>query len=339
MKTAAPIFGFQASGVVTCARLACIAFLVGTLAASPVFGALPELPADARKGLARLYDGETDRAIAHFRRLQQREPEHPLGYLLEANALWWRIYCEACEFRWNLVDAWKRAPQNDDRVYFALADRAIALAEARLGESHTAEMHLYAGMGYALKARLYGLADERRATVRAGVRAREHFLKARALDPSLADADTGLGLYNYYVDTLSPLVRMIRFFLRIPSGDKAEGVRQLERAMGEGEITAVEARFYLAKNLRNYDEQYARAIEVLMPLVVRHPRNPLFHLILGDLHRKLGHWREAAESFRAVIELAENDTTACSSRLASLARTTLDTLPGEAGEPAAPAPR
>jgi tetratricopeptide (TPR) repeat protein len=334
MNTAATIFKSRASGFVIRTRLACYALLVCTLAAPAVYATPLELPADAREGLARLYDGDTDRAIAHFRRLQHRDPENPLGYLLEANALWWRIYCEACEFRWNLMDAWKRAPQEEDRVYFALADRAIALAEARLGGSDAAEMHLYAGMGYALQARLYGLADERRATVRAGVRAREHFVKARMLDPALADADTGLGLYNYYVDILSPLVRMIRFFLRIPGGNKAEGIRQLERAMGEGALTAVEARFYLAKNLRNYDEQYVRAIEVLAPLVARHPRNPLFHLLLGDLHRKLGHWREAAGSFHTVIELAGDETSACSSRLETLARAALGGLPDGAGGPA-----
>lgn len=339
MKTAAPVFGYQASGVAIGARMVWIALLVGTLAAPAVFAAPLELPADAREGLARLYDGETGRAIAHFRRLQHREPENPLGYLLEANALWWRIYCEACEFRWNLMDAWKRTPQEEDRVYFALADRAIALAEARLGESDAAEMHLYAGMGHALKARLYGLADDRRATVRAGVRAREHFLKARELDPALADADTGLGLYNYYVDTLSPLVRMIRFFLRIPGGNKAEGIRQLERAMKEGELTAVEARFYLAKNLRNYDEQYARAIEILAPLVALHPRNPLFHLLLGDLHRKLGHWREAEESFRTVIEQTGDDTSACPSRLHSLAQVALQALPAKPDQASGAPPR
>lgn len=336
MKRTVMFFGVRIPSSAICVRWICSALLVSAMAAPPVFARPLELPADAREGLAQLYDGETDRAIAYFRRLQHRDPENPLGYLLEANALWWRIYCEACEFRWNLVDAWKRAPEAEDRVYFALADRAIALAEGRLGESASAEMHLYAGMGWALKARLHGLADERRATVRAGVRAREHFLRARALDPSLADADTGLGLYNYYVDTLSPLVRMIRFFLRIPGGNKAEGIRQLERAVNEGELTAVEARFYLAKNLRNYDEQYVRAIEVLTPLLASHPRNPLFHLILGDMHRKLGRWREAEERFRTVIELAGNETSACSSRLKSLAQAALAALPDEAG---AAAPR
>ena len=71
-----------------------------------------------------------------------------------------------------------------------------------------------------------------------GVRAREHLLKALQLDPSLADAYTGVGLYNYYVDTLSALAKMLRFFMGIPGGSKRDGVRQLEKAMTEGEITS-----------------------------------------------------------------------------------------------------
>lgn len=295
--------------------------------AAPLRGASLDLPDDARAGLERLYDGEIDRAIAHFRRLQYREPENPLGYLLEANALWWRIYCESCEFRWNLIDAWQRTPSDEDRVYFSLADRAIALAETALRNQESAPTRLYAGMGWALKARLYGLHDDRRATARSGVRAREHFLRAAQLDPSLADADTGLGLYNYYVDTLSPLVRVIRFFLRIPGGNKAEGMRQLERAMAEGQLTAVEARFYLAKNLRNYDEQYARAIEVLAPLLERFPRNPIFHILLGDLQRKLGRGEEARRSFRRVQELVADGDSACHRRLGELAQAALPALP------------
>ena len=63
-------------------------------------------------------------------------------------------------------------------------------------------------MGDALAARLYGLRGEARSTARFGVRAREDLLRAIALDPSLADADFGLGLYNYYADTLSAAARV-----------------------------------------------------------------------------------------------------------------------------------
>jgi tetratricopeptide (TPR) repeat protein len=291
-----------------------------------------ELPADAVTGMQHLYSGQFDRSIAFFRRLQIHEPENPLGYLLEVNALWWKTYCETCEFQWGTVDAWQRSPQPEDKIYFALADRAIELTEMQLRKSQTAELHLYAGMGWALRARMLGLHGERLATARAGVRAREHFLRALALDPQLADALTGLGLYNYFVDTLSPIVKALRFFLGIPGGNKQEGIHQLETAAASGKLTAVEARFYLAKNLRNYDQQYPRAIEVMEPLVQMYPQNVLFRLFLGDLYAHAGHNHEAREQLQRAQQLAsqrKDSHPACAQRIASLAEILLAHLPRE----------
>src|SRR5260370_14644893 len=126
--------------------------------------------------------------------------------------------------------------------------KAETLAEAALAKHESAEMHLYAGMAGGLAARMYGLRAENRAGARVGVRAREHFLRALALDPSLADADTGLGLYNYYVDTLSAIARVLRFFMGIPGGSKEYGIRQYQQAFDHGQLTTALARYYLTLN-------------------------------------------------------------------------------------------
>lgn len=294
-----------------------------------LFAALParaagklNLPPAAVEGLEKLYDGDPGAAIENFRGLQQQEPESPLGYLLETEARWWEIYCFSAEFKWGMTDAWRREKRPEDAAYFAVADKAISLAEARLRQSDTAGTRLYAGMAYALKARLLGLRDERRATARAGVRAREHLLRAAALDPGLADAYLGLGLYNYYVDTLSAIAKVLRFFMGIPGGDRREGIRQLERAIAGGEISGAEARFTLAKNLRNYDRDYERAARVLEPLVARYPRNPLFQLLLGDLNAKLGRREKAAAHYRAAAAISLRDPQ-CGQRIGQLAQQSL----------------
>ena len=274
-----------------------------------------------------LYNGDAAGATEIARQIQKGQPEHPIGYLLEANARWWQIFCEACEMKWNTIDAWKREKLHADDEYFALTDRAIALAEARLQKGKDAEMYLYAGMGLALKARLLALRDEKRATARAGVRAREYLLNATQIDPSLADAKTGLGLYNYYVDTLSALARVMRFFMGIPGGSKKDGIAQLEDAMRNGRLTQAEARFYLAKNLRNYEYEYARAIRLMEPLVQKYPRNPLFHLMLGDLHAKLGHTAEATAGYLMAIQVVQGQTTACAIHTRQLANAALVALP------------
>jgi hypothetical protein len=282
-------------------------------------------PREATEGLQLLYGGDPHSAIERFRSLQKQEPDHPVGYLLEDDARWWQILCESAEYKWGMVDAWHREKLSQDAVFLKLADKVVALSEARLKAQETAEMHFYAGMGYAFRVRLFALRDERRATARAGVKAREHFLRSIALDPNLADSYAGLGLYNYYVDTLSAMAKVLRFFMGIPGGDKRVGLKQLERAMHEGELTRVEARFYLAKNLRNYDHDYQHSAEVLEPLVAEYPQNPFFLLLRGDLNAKLNRKEKAAASYRqaAAIMLSSPE---CQKRIRQLAAAALAAL-------------
>ena len=287
------------------------------------------LPTEAREGLRFVYNGEPDAAIPLFRKLQADQPDNPLGYLLEGEAQWWKIYCAALEMRYGFIGAWKRPKQREDAAYFALADKTIALAEAQLKVKATPEMHFYAGMGQALKARLNALREERMAIARAGVRGREQMLRAIAMDANFDDAYLGIGLYNYYVDTLSAIARLLRFFMGIPGGDKKDGIRQLERAIAAKGMSEVEARFYLAVNLRDHDRQYARAAELLEPLVAEYPQNPLFRLQLGNMYAKLGRNEQAAAHYRAAERLAVNGKiadAACAKRVREVAGAALAAL-------------
>jgi tetratricopeptide (TPR) repeat protein len=299
--------------------------LVLCAVASPARAETLSLPPDALAILDKIYAGDTDAAIEEARQLQQEQPDHPIGYLLEAEATWWKIWCSSAEFKYGMTYARHRPKRDADQRYLNLAARASSLAEAKIKQQDTAEMQLYAGMGDALAARLYGLRWENRNTARAGVRAREHFIRALALDAALADADFGLGLYNYYVDTLSTLARMFRFIMGIPGGSKQEGVRQLQHAIADGVLTPAVARFYLAINLHNYDQRYAQALAVIGPLVEKYPANPLFQLARGDLFAKLGRNQQALESYRAAAALPVRDAE-CRAHIQELVRASLAAL-------------
>jgi tetratricopeptide (TPR) repeat protein len=275
--------------------------------------------------LDKIYSFDLDGAVEAAKRMQQERPDHPLGYLLETEALWWRIWCTSAEFKFGMTDARRRAKLPEDRHYFDLAAKALSLAEAEIKERESAEMHFYAGMADASLARLYGLRGENRNAARAGVRGREHFMHAKALDPDLADADLGLGLYNYYVDTLSSMAKVLRFFMGIPGGSKQEGVRLLERAIAQGVLTSNVARFYLALNLHRYDQQYQKALNILGPLVEKYPSNPFFQLARGDLCAKLGRKRQALESYHAAAALPVQNAE-CKARVQQLARASVAAL-------------
>jgi hypothetical protein len=292
-----------------------------------------DIPPDAKQAIRLAYSGKPEEALALAHKLETERPEHPLGYLIEADLLWWNIYCKRSERKYNTIDAWgrPRPADADDNAELALSDKVARLAEAGIAKSDTAEMELYAGLGYASRARLLALRFEKMPVARAGVEARKHLLRCLELDPEMADANLGLGLYNYYVDTLSAMAKILRFFMGIPGGDKRVGLRQLEIASTKGEITQEEARFNLAKNLRNYDFDYARALAAASPLTDEFPENPVFLLVVGDLHAKLGHFDEAAMRFRAAAAAPMEDA-ACERRVQQLARESLDALAAQRGD-------
>ena len=304
-----------------CTMLCAVALPAACFAPEARAEKLP-LPPGTSAALDKIYSFDTDGAIADAQHLQKEQPDHPLGYLLEAEALWWKIFCTSAEFKFGMTDARHRPKLASDQHYQELAAKASSIALAELKHHETAEMQFYAGMGDAFSARFFGLRGENRAAARAGVHAREHFLRAIQLDPELVDAEFGLGLYNYYADTLTGIVKLLSFFMGIPGGNKQEGIRQLEHDISQGVLTPAAARFYLALDLHRYDQKYEKALAVIGPLVEKYPSNPLFQLARGDLYAKLGRKEQALACYRAAAALPVQDS-ACRARIQELVRASL----------------
>src|SRR6202167_214409 len=288
----------------------CFASIAAMLAAAPARAGDIKLPPEAIQAMDKMYSGDPDGAIAILRNLEQSQPENPLPVLLEGEARWWKIYCANLEVRYGMIDAWKRGKKPEDEAFLPLAHKLIELAHAQIAKSDAADMHFYAGMGFALKVRLEVLRGEHRAVARAGVAARSEFLRALELDPQMPDATAGLGLYNYYVDSLSTSVKILRFFMGIPGGSRTEGIRQMQIGIDRGVVTPVEMRFHLARNLRTFDYQYERAIVVAQPLVERYSGNPVFQLLVGNLNAEMGRPVKTAEHFQAALKISSQPATA-----------------------------
>lgn len=307
-----------AAAVMACVALSCV----------PARGGGLTIPPEAQQVLNKIYEGDTGAAIPLARAIEQAQPEHPLGFALEGEALWWDRYCGALELKYGIIDAWKRSKDRGDESYFKLTDHVVHLAQAQLAKADTAEMHVYAGMGWALKARLYGLRGENRNVAHAGVNARAEMLRALELDPQMADATGGLGLYNYYVATLPGIVKFIRFFMGIPGGDKEAGLRQMRIGIKDGVLLRVDVRFIFAKSLRLYDQKYDEALGIALPLVEQYPKNAIFQLLVGNLNAELGHNEKAAEYFHAAQKIVATPAgnSGCAARVSDLGDAVLNSL-------------
>ena len=263
----------------------------------------------ARHGMQLLMNGDFDEAILVFRQVEQADPESPLGYVLEADANWWKIYLT----EGNLIDpdvfeALSEAVTPYDAEFQRLNSLAVQKAEAQI-HSHQdeARAHLYEGFAYALQARLEALRDHALGAARAAKKMRNLSLTALKLDPTLYDANLGVGIYNYFEATLPTYVKMLRFLILLPGGDRELGLQQLQTAADKGEITKGEAQFHLAKNLsRNNERQYERSLEIFRTMVREYPDNPLWKLLVGGLEIRMGHTQEGEALYREVIKATEN---------------------------------
>lgn len=266
----------------------------------------------AERGVNMMMNGDLDGAIELFQQIEQRDPESPLGYVLEADAVWWKIYFVSA----NLIDPdvfdvanMEQTPY--DSHFDDLDDIATKKAEARIHDGQDlARSNLYEGFAYALRARLEGLHDRDMATARAGKKMRTHLLKALELDPTLADANLGIGIYNYFVDTLPGIVKMLGVLIMLPSGSRTDGLQELQICAERGELVKGEAEFYLGKDYsRGTEKQYDKSATYFSELHRDYPDNPLWPMLMGSLEYRLGRPQKGEEMYREVYKKTSGKNT------------------------------
>src|SRR5258706_12817016 len=91
-----------------------------------------------------IYSGDFEGGREAASRLQEQQPQHPIGYLLEAEALWWKIWCTSAEFKHGMTYPRQLAKVAADVHYFELAARVSSLAEQQITQHDSAEMQFYA---------------------------------------------------------------------------------------------------------------------------------------------------------------------------------------------------
>jgi tetratricopeptide (TPR) repeat protein len=259
---------------------------------------------EAHHGLYLLMDGDPDAAIAVFKHVESEAPDSPLGFLLDADANWWKIYYLSA----NLVD-----PDVFDVVYMDstpfdphfedLVQLAIRKSRAMIQrQQDVARSYLVEGMAYGLEARFQGLHDRDLPTARAGKKMRSLLMTALRMDPNLTDADLGLGIYNYFVDTLPTIIKMLRFLIALPGGDRTLGLEQLQTAAEKGDFTRPEAKFYLAKDFTRRNEmQWDKALTLFGELSKEYPDNQLWVLLQGSVQIRLGHKQAGEALYRRAL--------------------------------------
>jgi tetratricopeptide (TPR) repeat protein len=281
----------------------------------------------AQQGLNLLMNGDPDAAIKVFREIQADAPDSPLGYLMEANALWWKIYLSTG----NLIDpdvfvVASSSTTPYDSHFNSLIDTAIAKARANLGANRdVGRNYLYEGMGYALRGRLAAMRESNLAAARAARQMRSLLITALEHDSNLRDAYAGLGIYDYFVDTLPTIVKLLRWMIGLPGGNRERGLKEIEYAAKYGDLSHGEALYYLAKDYsRTSENQYAKSIELFKELRSQYPHNGLWTLMVGSLEIRMGHTQEGEALYREVLNQERGKETVAGKALYKAARNALE---------------
>lgn len=259
----------------------------------------------AGHGVDLMMNGDLDGATTVFRQIQIQDPHSPIGYLLEAEALWWKIYYSTANLLDpEVFDVASIAVTPHDAHFNDLIAVAIERSEAGLqARDDVARNLLYEGMAYALRGRLEGLRGKDLPTGRAGKKMRSLLLRSVQMDPRLTDAYLGLGVYNYLVGSLPLAEKIFQYVVALPPGSRESGLEQLRRAAKEGELTCGEAKFYLAKDLsRTSEGSYAKSLALFEELAHDYPNNPLWPLVAASLKYRLGLKPESEALYRTVLE-------------------------------------
>jgi hypothetical protein len=206
---------------------------------------------------------------------------------------------------------WQIALDPDDHThdgrFEATVETAIVNAEAWTShEPDRAEAWFARGAAYATRAQFRVLRGERLAAARDGKRIKGALERALAIDPTLHDAKFGLGMYHYYADVAPGVVRLLRWLLLLPGGDRTRGLQEMIDARDQGLVIGGEASYQLHLVYLWYEERSRDALSILRDLQRRYPRNPLFQLAEADIHDAYFHDRAASErTLKSLVALAD----------------------------------
>jgi hypothetical protein len=243
--------------------------------------------------VVRAYDAILDADFADVPDLLQATCGDPTRQavcaMLRALALWWEISLDPDS-------------RQHDQQFAGLVQQAIDAADIwTTREPRRAEAWFYLGASYGARAQWRVLRQERLAAARDGKRIKEALERALALDPDLHDANFGIGMYRYYADVAPAALRMLRWLLLLPGGDRDGGLRQMADARAHGQLMRGDADYQLHLIYLWYENRPREALALVQGLQARYPHNPLFHHAEAEI--QFVYFHDAAASYEASARL------------------------------------
>ncbi len=236
---------------------------------------------EAGNAVNAMYNFNFEKADQEFRWFSAKYPDHPIGPFLMGLNAWWKIVPNTKNLKF-------------DEEIESNMDKAIDLAENLLDiDGNNKEAAFFASAAYAFKGRLYSEREKWTKATWAGKNALKYLDRTRGNDDLSPELAIGDGLYNYYSKWIPenyPSLKGVLLFFK--KGNKAQGIKQLERVANNAFYTRIEARYFLVQ-VYSMEGEHLKAYSMSKYMHESFPNNPFFHRYLAREAFVLGKIKEA----------------------------------------------
>jgi tetratricopeptide (TPR) repeat protein len=272
--------------------------LLAVVLSSPVGAHEPSPEAHLDHGLWWLYHLQYDKARADFDQYIASHPKDPEGYFYRTATNWWHL---AQEFEYQLPVVQKQ--------FLTDADKTIAVAHTLHDSTDDPKVRaralLYWGGAEGLRGRWLVTQRQWVSAYFAGKRGARYLRRAIALDPTQYDAYMGLGIYDYFTDTMSGVQAVLAALLI--HGDRVRGLRELQIAIDKSEHARVEAMTFLIEIYNAEEKTPAKALPLARQLHNEFPKSPAMHLMLMSTLYVMKEWDPAVVEAKDILEKSEKE--------------------------------
>ncbi len=250
------------------------------------------------EGLWWLYQLKYDRARELFERYADERPTDAAGPFYMTATDWWQL---AQEFDMKLPKIEERLAKDYERT--VVAGKA-QLAHAK--DDHERGLAcLYWGGAEGLNGRWLVAQKQWRRAYFMGKRGNALLHRALFYDKTLYDAYMGIGIYDYFTDTLSGVVGALAHFLI--RGDRKRGLRELQLAIENGERARVESKIFLIEIYTSEEGTPEKALPLTQELHQQFPTSPAMHLAEIMAYYGMKRWKNVKVEAQKFLELSEKE--------------------------------
>jgi tetratricopeptide (TPR) repeat protein len=251
------------------------------------------------QGLWWLYHLQYDQARKLFIQHTEANPKDPAGYFYKTAADWWQL---AQQFDKDLPDIRARL----EKDYQATVQVAEELLKSTDDPQIKAQACLYMGGAQGLKGRWLVTQKQWVKAYFLGKNGHKMLKRALKYDPTLYDAYLGLGIYDYFTDTLGGAQKVLAALLI--RGDRQRGLKQLQWAIEKGQHARVEAMMFLIEIYTWEEDTPEKALPLAEALHREFPKSPAMYLAELIEYYELKRWDKVKTTAQDYLERSQQET-------------------------------